>query len=356
MARITLQPERAGGPANPRRVEPRAFEQHIDGGFAHARVLATHHSGDRHGPFRIRDHEVAGIKRVLAPVQCQKIFPLRRAAHHDPALELRRVEGMQRLAELEHHEIRHVHHVVDRSQADRLDPRPQPGGTRPDLDARNPPQRIKRTRLPVLDPRERRIRAQRGFIDRRNGESRAGENRKLAGDPDVAEPVGAVRRHFEIEHHVWREQARNGGAGRRGGRQDQQALGILRQAQFLRAAQHSLALDAAQLADLDCKISCQHGPRQGQRDLVAGLVILRPANDLARMPAAVVHAAHAQPVGVRVRVGFENLGDDDVWKIRAARLDRRDLETRAREQLDECFDTAVPGDVILEPTERNFHD
>ncbi len=53
------------------------------------------------------------------------------------------------------------------------------------------------------------------------------------------------------------------------------------------------------------------------------------------MFAAVVDAADAQAVGVRVRIRFENLRDDDVRKVRAARLDGRDLEPGAREQLDE---------------------
>ena len=64
------------------------------------------------------------------------------------------------------------------------------------------------------------------------------------------------------------------------GRQDEQAGRILRDAEFSRAAKHSLRLDAAQFARLDLEIVRQYRARQSERDFVAHLVIFRAANDL----------------------------------------------------------------------------
>ena len=51
---------------------------------------------------------------------------------------------------------------------------------------------------------------------------------------------------------------------------------------------------------LDLEIVRQNRARQGERDLVAHFVVLRAANDLARLAAAVVDLADAEPVGVRM--------------------------------------------------------
>jgi hypothetical protein len=67
---------------------------------------------------------------------------------------------------------------------------------------------------------------------------------------------------------------------------------------------------------------------QDQRHLVAGLEILRAANDLA-LARAVVHAADGKLVGVRMLVARDDLGHDHAVKIAAELLHALDLEARA---------------------------
>ena len=64
--------------------------------------------------------------------------------------------------------------------------------------------------------------------------------------------------------------------------QDKKALRVICQAQFLRAAKHSLALHPSQLADLDLQAARKNRAREGQRHLVACYVILCPAHDSSR--------------------------------------------------------------------------
>ena len=74
-----------------------------------------------------------GVEPVGAPIEREEFLALPRHAHADVAVELVGIEGVQRLAEFEHHVIGDVHDVVDRAQADRFELAPQPLRARPDL-------------------------------------------------------------------------------------------------------------------------------------------------------------------------------------------------------------------------------
>ena len=68
------------------------------------------------------------------------------------------------------------------------------------------------------------------------------------------------------------------------GRKNQQPVAVCGKAELARAAKHALRFDAAQFARLDLQIVGQNRARQGERHFVAHFVILRAANDLARLP------------------------------------------------------------------------
>ena len=71
------------------------------------------------------------------------------------------------------------------------------------------------------------------------------------------------------------------------GRQNEQAVHLFRQAEFLRRTHHALARDAENFPFLDderhlvARLQRQREIRQDERHLVAGLVVLRAANDSA---------------------------------------------------------------------------
>ena len=143
-------------------------------------------------------------------------------------------------------------------------------------------------------------------------------------------------------------------ADRRVGRKDEQALGVLGQREFLRGAEHALGKLAAQLRFLDGEIAGQLRAGQRERDLVAVLVILRAANDLARA-GAVVDLADAEPVGVRMLDGGKNLRDDDVRAVDAGGGDVLDLRAGEREPVEHLRHGHGEVDVVAEPAKREFH-
>ncbi|EDY21393.1 hypothetical protein CfE428DRAFT_0638 [Chthoniobacter flavus Ellin428] len=153
--------------------------------------------------------------------------------------------------------------------------------------------------------------------------------------PHVAEQVGPIRRDFEIEHGISREKLGERCADLRLGRQDQQAIFSLGHPEFFSAAHHALRFHAAQFADLDLEIRSQHGAGQGQRHLVAHLVIFRSADDLPRGTAAIIHLAHAQAIGIRVLHAFANLRHDDIRDIHPVRFHAFHFHACQREEIDE---------------------
>ena len=148
----------------------------------------------------------------------------------------------------------------------------------------------------------------------------------------MAEQVGAVRRDFDIENGVVREKFADRGADFRLGRKDEQTGRVLRDPELFRAAKHALRFHAAQFARLDFEIVRQDRARERERHLVADFVILRSANDLARLSAAVIDLADAEPVGVWMLRRSGDLRDDNVLEIRAACFDSFDLHAGKREQ------------------------
>ncbi len=183
----------------------------------------------------------------------------------------------------------------------------------------------------------------------------AGEDGDFSGDAEMAEPVGAVWSDLEFENGFGRENLRERSSGNGLRRQNQKALRVLGEAEFLRAAHHALALDAAELAWLDFKIAGQDGAGQGERNLVSDLVVFCAADDLAGMLRAVVHLANAESVGVRVLDGFEDFGDDNLVDRNATLEDRSDLKPRATEEGFQIGRRKLAVHKITEPVERDFH-
>ena len=138
----------------------------------------------------------------------------------------------------------------------------------------------------------------------------------FACDAAIRKQVGPVGRDFNVEHRVAGHVLAEDFPDRRVGRQDEQALRILGQREFLRGAEHALGQLAAQLRFLDDEVAGQLRAGQGERRLVAVLEIFRAADDLAHA-VAVVDLADAQAVGVRMRHGRKDLPDDDVRRVDA---------------------------------------
>jgi hypothetical protein len=106
--------ERAGDRG---RREMRGFQEHARGGVGDARVPAAHDAGQRNHAIGVGDHQEFRLERDFALVEQLHRLAGARAAHSDRAFQLVGVEGVHRLAQLEHHVVADVHQRADRAQA-----------------------------------------------------------------------------------------------------------------------------------------------------------------------------------------------------------------------------------------------
>jgi hypothetical protein len=124
---LRAQPQRFGSAANGNGIEPGALDQYVaraetDFGFG-----AAHHASDAHGARGIRYHAHLFRERAFGAIERADFFAGFRAANDDAVfLQFIESESVQGVAELEHHVIRDVHHIVDGFFADRFEALPQP--------------------------------------------------------------------------------------------------------------------------------------------------------------------------------------------------------------------------------------
>src|SRR5207253_8724346 len=130
---------------NARRQKIGGLEQNIPGRLSNSGLLATHHATDSHGAFLIGDYAIVRFQRVWLSVECEKLFSIARESDVDVASQFVCVERVRRLSEFEHHEVRDVNDVVDRTNASALNFRAQPLRTRSDFHVVDPTRREKWT-------------------------------------------------------------------------------------------------------------------------------------------------------------------------------------------------------------------
>ncbi len=187
-----------------------------------------------------------------------------------------------------------------------------------------------------------RVPGRHGF-DQGREQRRTRQRGDLARHAVDAERMCQVGRELEREHGVvQRQMLADVGAGHGAFTQLEQAAVVVGQLQFARRTQHAVAVDAAQLARPDGEglgallRRRQFGTDQRQRREQAGACVGRPAHHLQRSAARVragIDLAHAQPVRVRMRHGFEDAADDHAAARRRHRTRLFDLQAGHGEQL-----------------------
>ena len=305
-------------------------------------------------------------------VEGPELFAFGRAADNEgrfavfaPADEVI-IERVQRLADFEHHEVGYINHVADAAYADLFQHRPKPVRARTDLHAFQNARRVTRAKPGVVNPHHDRLFAV-GFGLRipefRHPQRFARQRRYFPGDADDAVPIRTVRRDFEIIHHVPRcavEIFRKRFAQRRIGWENQEAVHLVGQAQFLGRTHHALTGDAEHFSFLDDErfflagLQRQREVRQDQRHLVAGVVVLCAADDRSLAP-AVIDLADRQLVRSGHFVFGEDLGDDDAFKLASDFPDAFDLEAEHGEPLGQDLGRPVEINVLFEPVKGDFH-
>jgi hypothetical protein len=113
--RVRLEPERASAPRDRRRREVRGLEEDRLRVCRHRGGEATHDAGERNGRALVGDDEHLGRQLDFASVEQHELLSRARVAHDDGALQLVEVEGMHRLAQLEHDVVGHVDDGLQRA-------------------------------------------------------------------------------------------------------------------------------------------------------------------------------------------------------------------------------------------------
>jgi hypothetical protein len=118
----------AGGAADHHRVPVRGLEEHVHCVRLHLAVFPTHDGGERDGHasagarggairLGVADDHVFGVEHAGHTVQCGQLFARDGPAHDQCPAQPRQVEGVHRLAELQHEVVGDVNGQADRADA-----------------------------------------------------------------------------------------------------------------------------------------------------------------------------------------------------------------------------------------------
>ena len=345
-------------------LEDRTFEGDASRCVAHLAALPAHDAREGDRSLDIGDDQVAGREFDVAPVEQSEPFALPRPARDQTlspnAIE---VEGVQRLAALEHDVVRHVDGRAKWAHAARRQAaaHPERGATAGYL---GPLSAVPGTEFMVLDLGSEGLFGRLGhrgrlapFVD-----LRAPERSDLAGDAKNRGAIAAIGRDREVEHDrlgqqtpercSWRDRL-----GRRqpevGRVEREKSRVVVAESQVALRAEHRLGAPTAQFPHLDRGFG-QGRTRQRHRKEPTGRRVRRPADDLQRSFAAHVHAAGADAGLARDRLGREDRTRHDRIRDRVAG-DVLDLEPSGGEASRETVDVGRDLDEFSQPIERDAH-
>ena len=278
------------------------------------------------------------------------------------------VKGVQRLTGEHHHVVGDVDDVVVRAHAQGVEALDHPVGRRTDLHVAHDAGNIAVAEALVGDLDRKLVigRAAGLGLDGRqlNVEIAVEDGAGLAGHADHGQAIGTVGRDLAVEHGVARAHVlgKRHAAGRIFG-QDHNAGVVAAQAELARGAVHAHGHDAAKLALLDLDVAGQNRADHGRDDVVAGLEVLRAADDLQRSGIAVgveilvahIDRAHIHVVAIGVRGLGEHLGGHHVVEGFSHSVNRLDLGAGTDIFVRKGLGILRNIDHGLEPVVRNTH-
>ncbi len=163
----------------------------------------SHDPRDGHRPFPVVDHQHLPVKRTFDTVERLHAGAFPCAPDHDPppaqAVEIERVERVPRF---EQHVVGDIDDIVERSHPRRFQPPPHPLRGFPHRDPVEHKADVPRTEIGVtdLDPERDRFGSGLEFLLHGRELERAIVARgHFPGDADVAETVGPVGGHLDVE-------------------------------------------------------------------------------------------------------------------------------------------------------------
>ena len=325
----------------------------------------AHHPGERDRAAVVGDQQRVVAQLAILAVERGQALPLAREAYDDRAPQPVGVEGVQRVAELEHDVVRDVDDVVDRALPGGLQPLLHPARRGPDADALDDRRDVARAEVRVVDRHGGGVLdglVALGVVVVREAQLRAEDGSRLARDADHVHHVGPVRPGVHVQHHV-AEVVGERRAHRRIRRQLEDALVLVGEPQLALGQHHPRGLDAANARGLEGRGLAaarvdQRGALAREGDALSGGDVRRAADDGVRLARAVLDRREDEAVGVGVRIDREHLGDRHELAIPAAdALDALDLRRGHRQPLRERLDVEVVRevDVVAQPLEGDEH-
>ncbi len=176
VAGIRAQPERLAGAADVGGIEVRGLDQHVHRLIVDLRVLSAHHACQRNALLLVGDQQVVPGEGVFLAVEGGECLAVAGAADDDcstgvppvlssrdgwAGLEQMIVERVQRLADLHHHVVGDIHHVVDAAQPDPFQGGSEPARAGADLDPLDHARGVAGAQRGVLDSDGEEVLAQR---------------------------------------------------------------------------------------------------------------------------------------------------------------------------------------------------
>ncbi len=345
------------------------LEHDVGGALVDLGVPAAEDAGDHQRALDVGDHEHLVVECAFHAVQRDDPLARRGTADDQPAAaDLAGVERVQRLPVGEHDVVGHVDDVVDGPHAGVREARLEPRRGVPDAHAPDHGGAVARAQLRSGDL-DRDVLGRRRAAERRRGRDgrrrqvQARRRRDLAGDAVDAEAVRAVRGEFQLEHVLGHRQvALQRVSDDPLAREHRDARALVLVAELLLAHDHAVALDPAQVGLLQSEAALEHGSAERDRDHVPGDEVVCAADDLAHaaVPLPHVDGAQVEPVGVGVLLLGEDPADHEAAQVvRLARgadpVDTLHLGAAHGQDLGHLLDRALPGDVLLDPAERDSH-
>ena len=339
-------------------IEESAFEEDVTGGRGvDAAVLAPHHAGNRQGAGVVGNHQGIATQGDFLAVEQHQLLAFFSHAHADAAIDLREIESVQRLAQLDHHVVGDVDGGVDAAHV----------GTTQALDH---PQRGRLRKVDVTDHTAQVTRAgcrrqdfnRTDFVvhGRHSRYYRAGDRSGIqradfTGQTGQGQAVATVRGQVDLDAGIVQAQVdTNVFADRRIGRQLHQAVIAFTDLQLGLRAEHAVGLDAPQLGLLDLEVAGQFGTDHRERDLQARAHIRRAADHLEGLR-TIADLAHTQLVGIRVLFGAEDFTDDHAAERAGGRRHAIDLKTGHGQTSDQLVAAHLRAYPATQPLFTEFH-
>ena len=319
----------AGTPGNGRGPPEGCFDVDVLRVIRHGSGVTAHDARERFDLAVVGDHAHLVVHGHGIAVEQLERFTCLAPTHLQAAVDLVEVKNVRRATELEHHVVGDVHqrtHAALTATGQAVHHPLRSLGLR--VHAFDHATAEAATQVGGLHLHSQLVGDLRGHgRESRSLERCTRQGRHFAGDAVDTQAMRQIGRELErhqgvVQIEILANVLTQGGVCG----QLQQAAMVVGNLQLFGRAQHALAFNAAQLADLDDERLAvfawgQFGPHQGARHADAHAGIGRAADDIQQSALPHVHLAHAQAVGVGVLHGILDFTDHDLGERRGHGLE-----------------------------------